>query len=248
MQLDIKKSGIIIIGNEILSGKTIDSNSNFLCKTLSKKGIIVREISVIPDNQKDIINKVNNFRKKYDYVFTTGGIGPTHDDITSESVAKAFKLKLELNFEANKILKKHYSDEPYTKARQKMAYLPKTAKLIHNPVSIAPGFFVENVFVLPGVPRILEIMTLELLKKIDSGDKILQRTLTTTLSEGIIGDFIGKIQKKNPKLEIGSYPYFKKNAFGVSIVIRGYDKKNIEEVSKKIFDHTQKKGGNPKLF
>ena len=155
---------------------------------------------------------------------------------------------MELNFEANKILKKHYSDEPYTKARQKMAYLPKTAKLIHNPVSIAPGFFVKNVYVLPGVPKILEIMTLELLKKIDSGEKIIQRTLSTTLSEGIIGGFIGKIQKKNPKVEIGSYPYFKKNSFGVSIIIRGYNKKNIEEVSKKVYQYAEKKGGNPKLF
>ena len=241
-------AGIVIIGNEVLSGRTKDINTSSIALWLNPLGIHVKEVRVIPDDENIIIDTVNIFRKKFNYVFTTGGIGPTHDDITSESVAKAFKLKLELNFEANKILKKHYSDEPYTKARQKMAYLPKTAKLIHNPVSIAPGFFVENVFVLPGVPRILEIMTLELLKKIDSGDKILQRTLTTTLSEGIIGDFIGKIQKKNPKLEIGSYPYFKKNAFGVSIVIRGYDKKNIEEVSKKIFDHTQKKGGNPKLF
>ena len=248
MKIEIKKSGIIIIGNEILNGKTIEKNSNFLCRKLSDRGIEVKEIVIIPDEKEKIIEKVNSFRKKFEYVFTTGGIGPTHDDITSESISEAFKVKLELNQHAKKILKEHYSDESFTKARLKMAYLPKNATLIDNPVSIAPGFCLENVYVFPGVPKILEIMFVEFVKKLEKGRKKYQVMVSTTLSEGIIGEFIGQIQKKNIDVEIGSYPYFKKKSFGVSLVLRGYNKESIDKVAKKIFDYIKLKKGNPKLF
>ena len=156
MKIIRKKSGIIIIGNEILSGKTLDRNSNFLCKKLLQKGIDVQEVSVIPDIKKIIVEKINFYRKKFDYVFTTGGIGPTHDDITSESIAEAFNVKLAINKEARRRLENHYSDDVLTKARLKMAFIPKTAKLIDNPVSISPGFYIENVFVFPGAPKIFQ--------------------------------------------------------------------------------------------
>ena len=147
MKFKRKTSSIIIIGNEVLTGKTLDTNSNFLCKNLHEIGIECKEISVIQDIEKNIIEKVNLFRKNFDFVFTTGGIGPTHDDITSKSIAKAFKDKLVLNKLAKSRLEKHYSDEPITKARLKMAYLPSKATLIDNPVSIAPGFSLDNVHV-----------------------------------------------------------------------------------------------------
>ena len=149
-----KTSGIIIIGNEILSGKTLEKNSNFMCKELFRIGVSCEEIVIIKDDKSRIIEKLNTFRKKYNFVFTSGGIGPTHDDITSDSVACALDKKLILNKEAKKRLEKHYADDVLTKARLKMAYMPENAILIDNPVSVAPGFSIENIFVFPGVPKI----------------------------------------------------------------------------------------------
>ena len=243
-----KKSGIIIIGNEIISGKTLDKNSNFLCKRLTEIGIDVDEVCVIKDIEKKIIEKVRFFSSKYDFVFTTGGIGPTHDDITSNSVAKAMNLKLVLNPEAKNRLEKHYSDDVLTNARLKMAYLPETASLIDNPVSIAPGFQIKNVYVFPGVPKILQIMFEEFFEKIANGKKVYQKNLTTTLSEGIIGDYIESVQKMFLELEIGSYPYFKKNFFGVSLVIKGDKKTKVDQATKKIFNYLKSANGNPRLF
>ena len=175
MKIKRKTSGIIIIGNEVLSGKTLDTNSNFLCKKLHEIGIECKEISVVEDIEKIIVKKVNSFRKKFDFVFTTGGIGPTHDDITSKSIAVAFKDKFVLNKLAKARLKKHYSDELLTKARLKMAYLPSRATLIDNPVSIAPGFSLDNVHVFPGVPKIFEIMLTEFIKGIGKQKKFFKK-------------------------------------------------------------------------
>ena len=210
MNFSRKNFGIIIIGNEILSGKTIDTNSNYICKQLNAIGMVCKEINVVRDSEKDIVEKINTFRKKYDYIFTTGGIGPTHDDITAKAVSKALNDPLVLNNVAKKRLEKHYSDDVLTKARLKMAYMPSKALLIDNPVSVAPGFYVKNIYVLPGVPNILKPMFKELLKNFTFNKKFIKKTLSTHLSEGIIGEYIEKIQKKYEKLEIGSYPYFKK--------------------------------------
>ncbi len=243
-----KSSGIIIIGNEILSGKTLETNSNFVCKQLFEIGVECSEICVISDQKEIIAEKVNCFRLKYDYVFTSGGIGPTHDDITSESVAYAFKKKLCINLEAKKRLVKHYSDDVLTEARLKMAYLPEDASLIDNPVSVAPGFFLENVYVLPGVPKIFQIMLSEIIKSIDRGEKFFKKTVSTILSEGIIGNYIKKIQKKFSQLEIGSYPYFKKNSFGVSLVIKGDDETYVLKATEEIYEYILSKDGKPKIF
>lgn len=243
-----KSSGIIIIGNEILSGKTLETNSNFVCKQLFEIGVECSEICVISDQKEIIAEKVNCFRLKYDYVFTSGGIGPTHDDITSESVAYAFKKKLCINLEAKKRLVKHYSDDVLTEARLKMAYLPEDASLIDNPVSVAPGYFLENVYVLPGVPKIFQIMLSEIIKSIDRGEKFFKKTVSTILSEGIIGNYIKKIQKKFSQLEIGSYPYFKKNSFGVSLVIKGDDETYVLKATEEIYEYILSKDGKPKIF
>ena len=248
MKIVSKKAGIIIIGNEILNGKTVEKNSNFLCKKLALKGISVKEISIIPDTEREIIKKIKNFKKKFDFVFTTGGIGPTHDDITSKCVAKALGVKYSLNRKANNLLSEHYSDENYTKARKKMAYLPHSCKLINNPVSVAPGFSIENIYVFPGVPNILKVMLVEFLKNIDDSTPVIQKTISTILSEGIIGEFVSKTQKKFPKIEIGSYPYFKKNSFGVSLVLRGYSEEELMVVTNIIFNYLKKENGKPKLF
>jgi molybdenum cofactor synthesis domain-containing protein len=249
MKSNRKTFGIIIIGNEILSGKTLDTNSHLICTELNNVGMVCKEIVTIPDIEKIISKKVNLFRQKFDYVFTTGGIGPTHDDKTSRAVSGAFGDTLELNEEAKKRLEKHYSDDVLTNARLKMAYVPSKAKLIDNPISIAPGFYLENVFVFPGVPKILEVMLIDVLKKFKKNQKqFIKKTITTTLSEGIIGEYVESVQKKFFDLEIGSYPYFKKNSFGVSLVITGECIKRVKQVCDLLTLYLEKNNGNPRLF
>ena len=249
MKSNRKTFGIIIIGNEILSGKTLDTNSHLICTQINNIGMVCKEIVTIPDIEKIISEKVNLFRQKFDYVFTTGGIGPTHDDKTSSAVSQAFGDTLELNEEAKKRLEKHYSDDVLTNARLKMAYLPSKAKLIDNPVSIAPGFYIENVFVFPGVPKILEVMLIDVLKKFKNNQKqFIKKIITTTLSEGIIGEYVESVQKKFIDLEIGSYPYFKKNSFGVSLVITGECNKRVKEVCDLLTMYLEKNNGTPRLF
>ena len=243
-----KNSGIIIIGDEILSGKTQDKNSRFLSKELGKRGVDVLEISVIPDIEDEIIKKVKSFSSNYDYVFTTGGIGPTHDDITALSVSRAFKLKYEQNKEAKNILEKHYKKKELTKARQKMSFMPRGATLIYNPVSAAPGFIIKNVYVLPGVPMILKPMVLEYLTNYFTINILPQVRISTKLSEGIIGEFIGQIQKNNKQVTIGSYPYFKNDNFGVSLIMKSENRRILDQVSKKVYSYLKKKSGNPKYF
>ena len=162
-------AAILIIGNEILSGRTQDTNTSTLATWLNSIGVKVNEVRVIPDVEKTIVDTLNVLRKSNNYVFTTGGIGPTHDDITAESISEAFKDDLVVNHEAKKRLQSHYSDEDFTKPRLKMAFLPSKAKLIDNPVSIAPGFAVENVYVFPGVPKIMEVMFVEFLLGLKGG-------------------------------------------------------------------------------
>ncbi len=248
MKKQRKSSGIIIIGNEILSGKTLEKNSNFMCKELFSIGISCEEIAIIKDDKSRIIEKLNVFRKKYNYVFTSGGIGPTHDDITSDSVASALGKKLILNTEAKKRLEKHYADDVLTKARLKMAYMPENSILIDNPVSVAPGFEIENIFVFPGVPKIMQVMFKEKVRSFDEGLRYYKKTVSTKLSEGIIGEYIEKIQKKFSSLEIGSYPYFKKNAFGVSLVIKGDDDLQVTNACDEIFNYINSINGNPEIF
>ena len=243
-----KISGLLIIGNEILSGKTIDTNSNFISKELSRRGVDTKEISIIPDREDIIVSKLQEFSNKFDYVFTSGGIGPTHDDITAASVAKAFNKKLVLNENAKVLLEKHYEHNSLTSARLKMAFLPKDSKLIYNPVSVAPGFNVENVYVFPGVPNILKVMFLEFIDNLFDEKILPQKIISTILAEGIIGTYVGKVQKEFMEVEIGSYPYFKNNSFGVSLVIKSEDNKKLELVSNKLFRYLEVNNGKPKYF
>lgn len=243
-----KKSGIIIIGDEVLSGKTLDTNSNFISSHLIKRGVDVKEISIIPDNEDEIVQKILHFSKRFDYVFTTGGIGPTHDDITCKSIAKAFKRKLVQSFKAKKLLEKHYGIENLSSSRLKMSYFPEGYKLIQNPVSVAPGFNIKNVYVFPGVPKILEVMFYEFIDKLLQIKIFPQKVISTSLPESSISDFIENIQKANSDVKIGSYPYFKNQNFGVSLVIKSEDKKKLNKVSNEIFNYLLNNNGNPKLF
>ena len=227
-------AGIIIIGNEILSGRTKDLNTSTISKWLNSIGIKVQEARAIPDNEKIIITTVNEFRKKFNYVFTSGGIGPTHDDITSEAVSKSFNLKYEINNEAFKILEKYYGANEFNEGRQRMTWMPSKANLILNPASGAPGFYVENVFCLPGVPSILESMLPGLNNKLIGGKPIISKTISLRTLESEIAKSLKMVQEKNKDIDIGSYPFFRKGKIGVSIVLRSEDQNKIDICSTEI--------------
>ncbi len=235
-------AGIIIIGNEVLSGRTKDINTSTLAKWLNSLGIEVKEVRVIPDNETSIIETVNHLRKKYYYIFTTGGIGPTHDDITAESISKAFDLKYGFHTEAYSILEKYYKPGEFSDGRKKMAKMPTSAKLILNPTSGAPGFYVENVFCLPGVPSILQSMIGGLNNVLVGGDPILNITISLRTIESEIAKSITDIQNKNKDVEIGSYPFFKAGKLGVSIVMRSSNKINLDNCNSKILEFVNSKG------
>ena len=226
-------AAILIIGNEILSGRTQDKNVVFISNWLNSKcGMSVEEVRIIPDIEKKIVNNVLSLSKKFNYVFTTGGIGPTHDDITAKSISKAFKVKYEFHKEAYKILEKYYGKIKFNDGRKKMAKMPKGSKLIYNPSSAAPGFITKNVLSLPGVPSILNSMIENCKKYITGGDKTHSKTLNFYTVESNIAKNLGSIQKKYKKfVDIGSYPFFRLGKIGVSIVTRSLSLKKLKSVN-----------------
>ena len=237
----MRQASLVIIGDEILSGRTEDKNLAYLAKWLGKLGISLSEVRVVLDDEEGIIDAVNSLREKYDYVFTTGGIGPTHDDITSKSIAKAFKQPYGYHKEAYAILEKYYGPNKFNEGRKKMSMTPKKATLIYNPSSGAPGFIVENVFCLPGVPSILKSMVSGLKNKIVGGEKILSKTVSVNTVESEIAKSLEKVQNKYSKLEIGSYPFFRFGKVGVSIVIRSTKLKQIDLCLEEIINFLKKK-------
>ena len=234
-------AAILIIGNEILSGRTKDTNTSSIALWLNSIGVKVKEVRVIADIESTIIETVNYLREANDYVFTTGGIGPTHDDITALSISKAFNLKYEIHKEAFKILEAYYKAGEFNEGRQKMVWMPKNANLILNPTSGAPGFSVKNVFCLPGVPSILKSMLGGLKDKIVGGDPILSHTISLRTVESEIANSLTKVQDNNKDIEIGSYPFFQAGKLGVSIVIRSEDKFKIDNCSSEILKFVNEK-------
>ncbi len=234
-------ASILIIGNEILSGRTKDTNTSTLALWLSSIGVKVEEVRVIPDDEKVIINSVREMKSKYNYVFTSGGIGPTHDDITAESIAKAFNLKYEIHDEGFKILKAYYKPGEFNEGRQKMIWMPRNAKLILNPTSGAPGFSVENVFCLPGVPSILKSMLGGLTNEIVGGEPILSKTISLKTVESEIAHSLTLVQDNNEDVEIGSYPFFQSGKLGVSIVLRSTEQKKIDTCILEILNFVKQK-------
>ncbi len=242
-------AGIIVIGDEILSGRTKDSNSSFIAQKLIKEGIKLEEIIVIKDDKKTIIDNIINYSEKYSYVFTTGGIGPTHDDITSESISEAFNLDYVINKEAFKILDNYYPKGEFNESRQKMAKMPDGSELILNPMTAAPGFKIRNVYVLPGVPEIMEIMFLELVKKLKKGKPKLVITINTNLYESKIAFFLKEIQNKYKNSSIGSYPYFNLVAKtgGVNIVVSSWEMTSVQPVVDDIINMIKLNGGKSSI-
>lgn len=232
----MNNASIIIIGNEILSGRTLDQNANFIAKRCSDIGIVLDEIRIIPDKQEVIKKVIINASNSHKYVFVTGGIGPTHDDITALSIAKAFNRKLILNKKAKTLLENHYknSNLNLNESRMKMAFIPARASLIMNSVSSAPGFKVKNVWVMAGVPKIMQSMFIESVEpKLKKGKKIFSKTIIVFKPEGDIAKILDKINRVYATLEIGSYPFYKPPKIGTNVVFRCRNKKIIDLCIKK---------------
>ena len=215
---------LLVIGNEVLSGRTQDANIRFLATGLAALGIPLREVRVIPDVAQTIVATVNEVRAKFDYVFTTGGIGPTHDDITSECVAAAFGVPWEPHPEAWARMEKTYPPGGFNAARQRMATMPRGATLIDNALSVAPGFQIGNVYVMAGVPRVMQSMFEWLAPRLKGGPRIEQRAVHAFgLPEGVIAEGLGAIQAKYPQIDLGSYPFYQPGGNGVALVAKGAD-------------------------
>ena len=220
-------AAILVIGDEILSGRTQDTNSNYIAKEMEMIGINTTQIRVIPDEKNTIINSVNELRAKNDYLFTTGGIGPTHDDITADSIAEALKVDLEINIEAYDVLEKYYKKigSEFNDVRQRMARVPKGATLIENSISAAPGFKIENIFVFAGIPKIMKSMLEDSIKHLNKGKLMHTISIKVDAVEGDIATVLKSLNDENENIKIGSYPFFNSNNdFGVSVVIRSIDK------------------------
>ncbi len=238
-----QKSSLVIIGNEILSGRTQDKNTAWIGEKMAAHGVPLAEVRVVPDIEDKVIEAVNAFRQEYDYVFTTGGIGPTHDDITSSCVAKAFDLPFGRHEEAYQVLLEYYGPEELTDARATMADMPEGASLIPNPVSGAPGFRVENVFVMAGVPRIMQAMLENVVADIRPGETIKSNTISCNLQESIMAEGLGEVQKQYDNVDIGSYPSFRGGILNVSVVLRSVDEAVLKTATQDVLDLVGDRGG-----
>ncbi|HKU98202.1 MAG TPA: molybdopterin-binding protein [Vineibacter sp.] len=220
---------LVIIGNEILSGRTRDANLPFLSTELNKIGVRLMECRVIPDVEDVIVATVNEVRRKFDYVFTTGGIGPTHDDITADAIAKAFGVGISEHPEAVDRLTRYYADPAlFTPPRRRMARIPHGGTLVDNPVSVAPGFRMENVFTFAGVPMIVEGMFTAMKHLLVGGRPVISRTIRCSQPEGFIAEKLGAVQDRHPETEIGSYPAFRQGKPSVSLIVRGTDPASVQ--------------------
>ncbi|WP_339635350.1 competence/damage-inducible protein A [uncultured Sneathiella sp.] len=218
-------AAVLLIGDEILSGRTQDKNMAWMAGRLTEIGVQLREARVVPDIEAEIVAAVNTLRAKFDYVFTTGGIGPTHDDITADSMAAAFGVSIDHHPEAMAILTRHYetSGIEFNTARKRMARIPDGASLINNPVSKAPGFRLENVYVMAGVPTIMQAMFEEIAPELKGGAKMQSRTIGAGVPEGKVADALGELQSRYPDVSMGSYPYFRQGEVGTNLVLRSTD-------------------------
>lgn len=237
-------AAILIIGNEILSGRTQDANVQFLAKGLGERGIRLNQVRVIPDETQDIITSVRELASTHTYVFTTGGIGFTHDDRTALSLAEAFNVEIGEHPEALKLLEDYYGDA-LNGARRRMAQIPFGATLIDNPISKAPGFQIQNVYALAGVPMVMQAMFDGLIGQLVGGAPIQFSSVSCGLAEGVLADELTLLQDRHPEVEIGSYPYFKHGVLGVSLVMRGIETDSIATATDDVIEMVRRLGGEP---
>lgn len=224
-------AAILVIGDEILSGRTRDSNLHYLAGELTRAGIALREARIVADVHAEIVAALRALSGRYDHVFTTGGIGPTHDDITADAVAEAMGAGIGPRADAMALLQAHYdrSGLPFNEARQRMARIPEGARLIENPVSIAPGFSIGNVHVMAGVPNIFQAMVASVLPGLTGGPPLLSQNLRVDRGEGEVAEAFGALAAEFPDLSMGSYPFIQNGAYGTNLVIRGTDPGRLAE-------------------
>ena len=220
-------AAMLVIGNEILSGRTQDANLNYLAKTMTEIGVRLCEARVVPDQEDVVVEATNDLRQRYTYLFTSGGIGPTHDDITVDCVAKAFGVPVIVHPEARSILEGFYGDQ-LTEARLRMARTPDGASLIANPVSGAPGIKMENVYIFAGVPRIFRGMVDGVAGDLRTGAKLISHNIVVQSPESVIAGLLLESQSNHPDVEIGSYPFQRPGGFGVSVVLRSINEERLE--------------------
>ena len=238
-------AALVIIGNEILSGRTQDANLAFLATSLNEAGIQMREVRVVPDAEADIVDAVNALRGRFDHVFTTGGIGPTHDDITTAAVAKAFGVDVVRDPEAEARLRAHYGEAAVNEARLKMADVPRGATLVENPVSTAPGFRLGNVIVMAGVPAIARAMFDAVAPSLAGGPPVVARAVRCRLPEGDFAADLAEVQRAHGGVDIGSYPFFRAGQVGVSLVVRGTDPAAVDAATADVEAMVLRLGGRP---
>ena len=232
----IVTAAMVAIGDELLSGRTRDKNIGHLASTLTLQGIDLKEVRIVADDQASIVTAINALRQSHDYVFTSGGIGPTHDDITADAIAAAFEVNIDHDPRAMKLLNDFYNerDLEITDARKRMARIPDGADLIPNAVSIAPGFKLGNAHVMAGVPAVFNAMLEAIMPTLEGGDKMLSSAVQCSLGEGTIGDALAEIQKANPETSIGSYPKFDGQSYSTQIVVRGRNADQIDKAVKEV--------------
>ncbi|WP_128254821.1 competence/damage-inducible protein A [Falsirhodobacter deserti] len=233
-------AAMLVIGDEILSGRTRDSNSHHLAQELTAAGIDLREVRFVADDQAAIVEALNALRRAYDHVFTSGGIGPTHDDITADAVAAAFGVHIDVRADAAALLGAHYekTGRDFNEARKRMARIPDTATLIENPVSVAPGFTIGNVHVMAGVPNVFHAMLAGVLSGLAKGQPLLSRSLRVERGEGDIAGPFGALATEYPDLSMGSYPFVQDGVTGTNLVIRGTDAARLDEAMARLTDLT----------
>lgn len=224
-------AGIIIIGNEILSGRTQDSNTHFIASKLPEAGIHLEEVRIIPDIKDVIINTSREFSSRFNYVFTTGGIGPTHDDITADAISEAFNRKCIINHKALKSIKEGYKKmkREMPKVAEKMAMMPEGAGLIENEVTSAPGFYIENIYVMAGIPEIMKSMFTSLLPGLSKGKPVISKQISILIGESRIANRLNDLQHRYPDIEMGSYPFKYEGKHSTSLVLRGDEIAELEE-------------------
>ncbi|MEK9821553.1 MAG: molybdopterin-binding protein [Gammaproteobacteria bacterium] len=226
---------LLIIGNEILSGRTQDTNLAYLSNSLNELGVRMVHARVIPDIEDIIISTVNECRAQYDNVFTTGGIGPTHDDITADCIAAAFNTELELHPEVVELIKRREAPPEVMESRLRMARIPKGATLVENPTGGPPGFQIENVYVMAGVPMVMQAMVGTLTKeRLGGSDPVRSRSIGAYLGESTVANDLSAIQDEHPDVDIGSYPFFREDGYGTNLVIRGTDEAELDVILEKV--------------
>lgn len=235
-------AALLVIGEEILSGRTKDANTAYIAAYLTRVGIGLREVRVVADVEDEIVAAVNALRGRYTYVFITGGIGPTHDDVTTDAIAKAFGVGVDVRDDAVEAMRLQYVEEDLTPARLRMARIPDGAALIHNAVSRAPGYMLENVIVMAGVPRIMQVMMDEVMPRLAKGRPMQARTVRIDAAEGDVAPPLAALQAAHPDVQIGSYPFFEHRAFGTYVVLRGTDDARLDSALADLWEVIAKEG------